>query len=46
MEIAKIVLSIWFCICLVIIMLSKDYKEARGAIVSALCTVAFLARLW
>ena len=45
-EIGKIILSVWFIVCLVIIMLSNDYKSARGAIVSALCTMVLLARIW
>ena len=45
-EIGKIILGVWFIVCLVIIMLSNDYKSARGAIVSCICTLALLARIW
>lgn len=42
---SKIILSVWFLICGIICILSENWKEARGAVVSMVATAIFLARL-
>ena len=41
---AKLILSFWFLICGVMCILSENWNQARGAVVSMVATGVLLAR--
>lgn len=45
-DISKIALGVMYIFSLVVILFSKDYKDARPAIVCALSTLALLLKIF
>lgn len=45
-DVLKIAFGVMYILCLIVILFSKDYKEARGAIVCALSTLALLLKIF